>query len=162
MNTVPENQGPHLSKISHPWWKDSFYQGLYWAYPLKSGKRYGPFYWMGGENFSLKIGDPDDARTEKQCFFGFIPPLTDKEYFTLYGPGDYSAITHVHKFYIEFSENYPNAYLFVGPAKGGTAFQISANVAAVEAIRKNKEQIKTIRLGKKPGEGNLFGKLFRK
>ena len=124
---------PVINPPPQKWWLDSF--DYYFAFPLESGKKYGPLFRIGGKNFSPIIGNAHDQYSESQCFYGLTCPKDVEEARQIYDLNKSNPCEYVHKFYLKIPKHCEDALLFVGPAKNGNAIQVGINSRVVEIIR---------------------------
>lgn len=131
INNVSVN--PMIDPPPQKWWLDSF--DYYFAFPLESGKKYGPLFRIGSKEFSPIIGNANDQYSESQCFYGFTCPKDVEEAREIYDLHKSNPCEFVHKFYLEIPIQCENALLFIGPAKNGNAIQVGINSKVAELIR---------------------------
>jgi hypothetical protein len=136
INNVPVSPG--LEPPPQKWWFNSFQ--YYQVFPLIQEETYGPFFRIGGEEFGPVIGIPVEPYSETQCFFVLTCPKDKEEARKLYSLPAENPCTHVHKFYLTIPKFCDNAQIYIGPVRGGQAFQVGINGKVVELIREEIRQ----------------------
>jgi hypothetical protein len=129
------NLNPELTIKPQKWFVDSF--EWYFAIDLIPGFNYGPFYQVGGDRFWPQIGIPDDASSEKNCFYGLQKPIDVNEAIILYDLKNTNPMVYVYEFKLNISKEnfFQNAQIFIGPVKNGEGFQINPNTITSKIIQ---------------------------
>lgn len=153
---------PPLDPQPQDWWRNAF--DWYIAVDLIPGVEYGPFYILHDDWFWPQIGNPRVIDSEKKCFFGLEKPKTIKDAREKYNLRE-STIKNA-RFLYEFKFKVENCclccipFMFVGPVKDGTGFQMNPNRVTCTAIRKAILQKRVLRYrvikGGFSGEGIVY------
>ena len=127
---------PLLAPKPQDWWKASF--DWFIAIELIPGNRYGPFYVMHGEWFWPQIGEPEILYSEKKCFLGLEKVKTKDEAKKKYNLHSSNPMNYLYKIDFSIDEHLLccTPWIFVGPVKDGTGFQMNPNRITCVAIRK--------------------------
>ena len=146
----PINGSPDLNITPVTWWKQSFQNGIFRHLVVAPDeKSYGPFYKVSPRNdFEPKIGDPDDPKSEIDCFWGIENPRTIRQARILYFLEDLGIkykYVHEFKFSIRSVQEGMKPILFFGPVKNGYSYQFCPNRDLVTLMKKTIE-IKTMEL----------------
>lgn len=138
---VPLN--PELNPPPQKWWVESF--DYYQVFPLAEEKTYGPFFRIGGESFEPIIGVSTDEFSESQCFYSLTLPKDSEEARRILKLFPSNPAKFAFKFFITVPRICNNAQLYIGPIRGGEAFQVGINGTVEQIIREEIRQGKIYR-----------------
>jgi hypothetical protein len=108
------------------------------SFPLKPGEQYGPFYYIGKENFCPSIPDNSTNDSERNTFLGFTKPINKihaEELYNIKKSNKDNPFEFVHTIMIEVPIDVLNACVFIGSVEGGTGIQLNMNRKAIDCIK---------------------------